>query len=122
MTALRGPFSFRGACSCTAHTSPNLLPLAVASRPGQKGEVEERMSTPDHLQQLLLVRQLAREADRHLLARSDFDNGLAVSLMQDAVELMLWTACKQHGVNLTDKASFDSMIEKLCDPALSLGP
>lgn len=77
----------------------------------------------NHLQQLLLVRRIAREADRHVSVRSDFDNGLAVSLMQDAVELLLWAACSKHGVNPKgERASFDSMLSSLSDPILGLGP
>ena len=41
------------------------------------------------MQQLVLVKQLAQEAERQLARKDDFGNGLAVSLSQDAVELLL---------------------------------
>jgi hypothetical protein len=62
---------------------------------------------------VLLCQKLAREAEVRVTQPSDFDKGIGVSLMHDAVELFLWTACKVRHANVGDKTAFDDVLTKL---------
>jgi hypothetical protein len=59
---------------------------------------------------LLTVRQFAAESYRHVDAATDFGSGLAVSLMQDAVELFLRTAAKEHDIDVPKRAEFEELL------------
>ncbi|MEO8152798.1 MAG: hypothetical protein ABI605_07000 [Rhizobacter sp.] len=61
--------------------------------------------TVDEVQQLSLAKQFADDADRQLSRRDDYGNGQAVSVTQDAVELIARAACRHRGVTITDKAT-----------------
>lgn len=67
----------------------------------------------DEVQQLSLAKQFADDADRQLSRRDDYGNGQAVSLTQDAVELIVRAACRHRGVTITDKATIADMIREL---------
>ena len=63
--------------------------------------------------QLLLCQKLAREAEIRLRQPSDFDKAIAVSMMHDAVELLLWTGCKEHNAKVADRAPFEDILNAL---------
>lgn len=68
----------------------------------------------DEVQQLSLAKQFADDADRQLSRQDDYGNGQAVSLTQDAIELIVRAACRHRQVpNIADKATLDDMIKKL---------
>lgn len=71
--------------------------------------------------QLLMVRRLAREAEQRIDRESDFDKAMAVSIMQDAIELLLWTACKERGAPTRDRSAFDELINLLSVPERGVG-
>ena len=62
--------------------------------------------------QLLLCQKLAREAEIRLKQPNDFDKAIAVSMMHDAVELLLWTACKEHNALVTDRSTLVEMLKQ----------
>jgi hypothetical protein len=70
-------------------------------------------ATSDELARLAFARQLADESRRHIRAGSDFNNGLAISLMQDACELMLRLAIKHFDLKVRPTATFDELISVL---------
>lgn len=63
------------------------------------------------LPQLLLVKRLALEAEQ--MARRDdaVAAGLAISLLQDAVELYVWTVIKEKGLVAKDQAPFTANLD-----------
>lgn len=63
--------------------------------------------------QLLLCQKLAREAEIRLQQPNDFDKGIAVSMMHDAVELLLWTACKERSATVTERSTLEDMLNAL---------
>lgn len=65
------------------------------------------------LQQLVLVKQLANEAERQLAQNSAFRHGVAVSLMQDAVELFLRVVIRQHDPTTEKNAKFDQLADAI---------
>jgi hypothetical protein len=67
-----------------------------------------RMST--ERPQLALVRLFVVEADGHLASGTEFGGGLAISLMQDAAELLTRLALKEHGLSAREPASLDQLI------------
>lgn len=68
----------------------------------------------DEVQQLSLAKQFVDDADRQLSRQDDYGKGQAVSLTQDAIELIIRAACRhRHVANISDKASLDDMIKKL---------
>ena len=77
-------------------------------------------ATSDEIARLAFARQLADESRRHIRAGSDFNNGLAVSLMQDACELMLRLAVKHFDLKVRGTTTFDELISAL-DSAAARG-
>lgn len=67
--------------------------------------------------QLVLVRQLADEADRQLERDDDFGHGLAVSLMQDAVELLIRIVVRTRGIEVPARATWDQMADSISKAA-----
>jgi hypothetical protein len=57
----------------------------------------------------LLCQKLAREAEIRLKHSNDFDKAIAVSMVHDAVELLLWTACKEHDAGVTERSNISSI-------------
>lgn len=64
-------------------------------------------------QQLVLVKQLAEEAERQLAREDDFGNGLAVSLTQDAIELLIRIAVRTFDVDVPARATMDQMADAI---------
>jgi len=63
--------------------------------------------------QLILVRQLADEADRQLERDDDFGHGLAVSLMQDAVELLIRIVVRTRSIDVQARATWEQMADAI---------
>ncbi|HEY8878643.1 MAG TPA: hypothetical protein VIN03_13835 [Roseateles sp.] len=67
--------------------------------------------------QLILVRQLAIEADRQLSRDDAFGHGLAVSLMQDAVELLIRIVIRLRGIEVGPRATWEQMADAISKAA-----
>lgn len=67
--------------------------------------------------QLVLVRQLANEADRQLERDDDFGHGLAVSLMQDAVELLIRIVIRTRSIEVPARATWEQMADAISKSA-----
>lgn len=65
--------------------------------------------------QLVLVRQLAAEADRYVDQRTPFSAGVAISLMQDACELTLKAIVKERGIHVREPSQFEDVLKALGD-------
>lgn len=63
--------------------------------------------------QLVLIRQLADEATHQLGRGDDFGNGLSVSLMQDAVELLVRVVVRTRGIEVSGRATWDQMADAI---------
>ena len=63
--------------------------------------------------QLVLVKQFADEADRMLGRKSAFGDGQAVSLMQDAVELLIRAVARNLNVEVQARATLDQMVDAI---------
>lgn len=59
--------------------------------------------------QLLLSKYLFRKGENALKDSNSFSAGLAISLFQDSVELLLWTIAKEYPVTIKDKDGFDKL-------------
>jgi hypothetical protein len=59
--------------------------------------------------QLLLVRYLFQQGQDALAEKGPYSAGLAVSLFQDAIELMAWTIAKEVDAKVSEKAPFESL-------------
>jgi hypothetical protein len=60
--------------------------------------------------QLLLIKYLFNKGEDILSGSNSFSAGLAISLFQDAVELLLWTIAKEYPeVQVKEKDSFDQL-------------
>jgi len=61
--------------------------------------------------QLLLVKQLFLEADNFVTRGDTVSAGLAISLLQDATELYVWTLIKERNVVVKDQSGFVANLE-----------
>ena len=68
--------------------------------------------------QLILVRQLATEADRQLSRDDAFGHGLGVSLMQDAVELLIRIVVRLRGIEVGPRATWEQMADAISKAAV----
>jgi hypothetical protein len=66
-----------------------------------------------HTQQLLISKYLYAQAVKALDASLPMSAGLAVSLCQDAAELVIWTIARDVDAPTREKASFDGMWEAI---------
>lgn len=72
------------------------------------------------VKQILIVKHLFQRAERTLAESGPIASGLAISLLQDATELMLWTVAKELNPELTAKQqSFDALWEKVDEAILA---
>lgn len=65
---------------------------------------------PHVMQELVLVKAFAAEAEHQLERDDDFGNGLAVSLAQDAVELILRIVVRERPIAVEQRAGLDKLI------------
>lgn len=59
------------------------------------------------IEQVLLVKYLFERGEDALSEGNDFSTGLAVSLFQDSIELLVWTIAKEVDAKMADKAAFE---------------
>ena len=59
--------------------------------------------------QLLLVKYLFQRGQDVLAENGPYSAGLAVSLFQDAIELMVWTVAKEVDAKISDKTGFEAL-------------
>lgn len=71
----------------------------------------EPTSSVRHLEQLILVRYLLRQANDTYDDRDPRACGLALSLAQDAVEHLLWAAVELLGAQVAKQAPFDRLFD-----------
>lgn len=65
------------------------------------------------LTQLLLAKRMYLEACSYAARHDAVSSGLAISMLQDSVELYVWTLIKERGIAAKDQAGFISHIESL---------
>lgn len=71
--------------------------------------------------QLILVKRIFLEATRHEETQNDpVDAGLAISLLQDAVELYLWTVIKERDITVKKDAGFILYLDSLKGAGLEM--
>lgn len=63
-------------------------------------------SRETHIAQLLLTKRLTLEAEHFVRKQDPISAGLAISLLQDAVELYVWTVIKERDLGARDQFSF----------------
>jgi hypothetical protein len=63
--------------------------------------------------QLLLVKRLATESAQFAKRVDPISSGIAISLLQDAVELYVWTTLKEKGLAVKDQSSFTGNLDTL---------
>ncbi|RJP66379.1 MAG: hypothetical protein C4535_13470 [Comamonadaceae bacterium] len=63
--------------------------------------------------QLLLIKRLATESTQFAKRVDPISSGIAISLLQDAVELYVWTTLKEKGLAVKDQSSFTANLEAL---------
>jgi len=63
--------------------------------------------------QLVLVKQFADEADRMLTRETAFGDGQAVSMMQDAVELLIRAVALTRNIEVPPRATIDQMSDAI---------
>lgn len=62
------------------------------------------------IQELVLVKEFADEAERQLEREDDFGNGLAVSVAQDSVELLMRIVVRERGLAIEPRAGLDRLV------------
>jgi hypothetical protein len=67
----------------------------------------------DMISQLLLSKRLFLEGSKYVIAADPVSCGIAVSLFQDAIELLVWALVKKRDVNVKDTSTFTSNLEAL---------
>lgn len=65
------------------------------------------------LNQVLLAKRMYLEACAYAVRRDAVASGLAISMLQDAVELYVWTLIKERNISSKDQAGFVAHIECL---------
>ncbi|MCL4781011.1 MAG: hypothetical protein KJ049_12530 [Gammaproteobacteria bacterium] len=67
--------------------------------------------------QLLVVKRLFLEAKNFAEQTDPIAAGIATSLLQDAVELYLWTLIKERNIQVKDNDSFVMYLQRLLSSA-----
>lgn len=63
--------------------------------------------------QLLLAKRLFIESEAYVDREDPVSGGIAISMLQDAVELYVWSLIKERGIQIKDQSSFTTNIEAL---------
>lgn len=71
------------------------------------------------VQELVMVKTFALEAEHQLERDDDFGNGLAVSLAQDGVELLLRVVVRERAIAVEPRAGLDKLIAAIDKAAIS---
>lgn len=61
--------------------------------------------------QLILSKYLFKKGDDTLKDGSSFSAGLAISLFQDAVEILVWTIAKEYSISVKPADSFEKLLD-----------
>ncbi len=72
------------------------------------------------LTQVLLAKRIYLEACTYAARRDAVGSGLAISMLQDAVELYVWTVIKERNLSAKDQAGFVTHIECLQKAGVSV--
>jgi hypothetical protein len=65
------------------------------------------------ISQLLLAKRLFMEASEYAGRSDPVSSGIAISLLQDSAELLIWTLIKEKGITVKDDSSFLANLDRV---------